>query len=85
MLNMSPHVCLIEIFTFIYNGVFIRFFKANITWFGLMFPNSYGDLYSNLRFKIIPIVVLSSDMCGNMDCVLFTLASTFIILPQILY
>ncbi len=63
----------------------MRVLKVNITLFGLMFLNRYGDLYFNIRFNIIPIVASSFGMCGNMYCVLFTLVSTFIILPQILY
>jgi len=46
----------------------------------LVWPNffdRYNDSYSNLRFKIIPIVVSSFGMHGNMDCVIFTLVGTF--------
>jgi hypothetical protein len=75
MLNMFSHISLMEIFASIYNVVSMRFFKVNITWFGLMFHDRYNDLYSNLHFKIIPIVVSSFGMHGNMNCVLFTLGS----------
>jgi hypothetical protein len=63
----------------------MKVLKVDITWFGLMFPDRYGDLYFNLCFNIIPIVASSFGMHGNMDCTLFTLVSTFIILLQILY
>jgi hypothetical protein len=63
----------------------MKVLKVNITWFGLMFLDRYGDLYFNLHFNIIPILASSFGMRGNMDGVIFTLVSAFIILPQILY
>jgi hypothetical protein len=85
MLNMFSHIGLVEILASIYNAIFMRFFKVNITWFGFMFHDRYNYLYSNLHFKIKPVVVSSFGMHGNMNCVVFTLAGTFIILLQVLY